>query len=163
MKKERTLVLVRHADAEPAGWGSDLERSLTPHGEQQARRAAESWISSGGEAAPLISSPARRAVQTAEIFARALEVEKETIQIENALYWDDGPRSQLALIRDFPDSWPSVCLFGHNPTFTELGALLCAGASPALPKGSLLALRLATGGWSETGPGCARILTFLRP
>lgn len=163
MKAERTLVLVRHADAEPAGGGPDLERSLTPHGQQQARRVAENWINSGGEAALLISSPARRALQTAEFFARALQISGDEIRIEQALYWDDGTRSQLALIRDLPESGSSVCLFGHNPAFTELGALLSAGPSPSLPKGGLLALRLAAGRWTETGPGCARIVTFFRP
>jgi len=61
-----TLHLVRHAEA-AAGWGDDLDPGLSEQGHQQAAAMAATFPA---ESLPIISSPLRRARETAHALER---------------------------------------------------------------------------------------------
>ena len=66
------LILWRHADAEEGG--TDLERRLTAKGRKQAARMAE-WLRRRlPEKFSVLSSPARRAKETAEALEESFEI-----------------------------------------------------------------------------------------
>jgi len=111
------LILWRHADAEDGS--PDAERKLTAKGRRQAARMAN-WLQERlPEGARVISSPARRAQQT----ARALG---EDFEVVNALDAGGDPKALLAAC-----GWPSgdtpVVLVGHQPTLGQAAALALAG------------------------------------
>jgi phosphohistidine phosphatase len=72
------LVLWRHAEAEPGE--PDEGRKLTQKGEKQARRVAE-WLHNRlPESAKILSSPAKRAQQTAHALAEVSHRKVRTVE-----------------------------------------------------------------------------------
>lgn len=123
------LLLWRHAEAEDGA--PDHKRALTAHGEKQARRMAQ-WLRAHlPENTRILTSPARRCVQTVS----ALELP----------YTEDSRLSVAANVDDLiqASGWPKepgcVLLVGHQPTLGELGARLMTGfeASWSVKKGAL--------------------------
>jgi phosphohistidine phosphatase len=121
------LYLVRHAIAfnpDPATWPDDRERPLTDTGEKKFRRAARGLKELAPRVDLVLSSPLRRAWQTAEIlFAKAdwpepirfdeLEPARPPGQVVEALQPHAGVES-LALV-------------GHEPSLHELASYLLTG------------------------------------
>ena len=123
------LIIWRHADAEDGT--PDAERKLTAKGEKQARRVA-AWLKDRLEDDYVVlSSPARRARDT----ARALTARYETTEDLGAAA---TPQSVLKAA-----GWPrragTVVVVGHQPTLGQTVALVLTGqdAPWSVKKGGL--------------------------
>jgi phosphohistidine phosphatase len=132
------LILWRHAEAHLLREGQqDMERSLTPKGERQARRVAE-WLNQRLPASTrILVSPAVRTQQTAQ----ALERRFKTV---SALA-PECSADDLLKSAGWPDATEPVLVVGHQPTLGIVAARLLAGADQAwsVKKGAVwwLALR----------------------
>lgn len=118
------LILWRHAEAHdhPEGEAGvqgdiqDLARRLTPRGEKQAARVA-AWLDRQlPEGARVFSSPADRAVETAQALGRKFRVKAE-------LAPGAEPAAVLALA-GWPQGKGAVVLVGHQPTLGQVIASL---------------------------------------
>src|SRR5438105_3364914 len=124
------LILWRHADAEDAGPKGDAARELTKKGRKQAQAMA-AWLRPRLEGKwKVLSSPAVRAVQTAE----PLDMPCET---RAGLDTSSGPDDVLR-----EAGWPRgdrVIVVGHQPTFGEVAARLLGGdeAEVSFRKGAI--------------------------
>ena len=83
----KILLIIRHAKS---SWDSintpDIDRPLNDRGKKDAPAMARKLIKAGIQVDRLISSPARRARNTAELFAREFDVKGSDIVILNELY-----------------------------------------------------------------------------
>ena len=110
--------------------GHELSPPLTDLGREQAQEAAEALADRG--VVRLLSSPATRALETAEIIAAhlGLEVEVEPLLLEKGLdenYTNVLVRVQQVLDRDLPDHTVAV---SHGDTI-GLAVGLLSGQRPA--------------------------------
>jgi len=124
------LILWRHAEAEDAAAGGDAARALTRHGKKQAERMG-AWLRARiSDEWLVLSSPARRAVQTAKGLDMELE-EREGL----------GTNASVAsVLREahWPDGKRSVVVVGHQPTLGEVAVrLLGAREAIAFRKGAI--------------------------
>jgi len=155
-------VLVRHAEAATAA--VDADRPLTAHG---ARRAAAigAWLDQAGLVPDLaLVSPARRAVQTWERAGGRRPL------IDPRIY-DNTVELLLAAIRDTPEDVQQLALVGHNPSISELVAVLDDGrgqpearraAGAGFPTGGVAVVTLS-GPFPAAGPGGARLDAWTVP
>lgn len=119
----KTIYLNRHAKSSwSRPYTSDFERGLNKRGKINAEYMANRFADEI-EDVKIVSSPAVRALTTARFFARSLGISDHDIKQVDLIYGASA-REMLKLIQSFDDSWNSVILFGHNPTFTELATLL---------------------------------------
>ncbi len=75
----------------------------------------------------LISSPAKRAIQTARVFANAIKYPKGKILLNKTLYEANNASSNEALldeVRSMDDQFQSVIVFGHDPASNRVCPLL---------------------------------------
>lgn len=119
------LWLLRHAEA--ADGGADDERPLTERGLLQAEAAGRAMAYLGVHLEACLSSPKRRAMQTAERACEPLGVEPT---VEPALAGE--PFDVHELIAGLGD----VLLVGHDPSFSLLLHDL-TGAQARMKKGGL--------------------------
>ncbi|MCB0577434.1 MAG: histidine phosphatase family protein [Saprospiraceae bacterium] len=116
----RTLFLIRHAKS---SWDNpglrDINRPLNDRGMHDAPRMAQLLAGIGPPPDLIVSSPAKRAFTTAMFFARAFGIDEDGIEQKQEIY-EAAPRDILRLVSALPDNAHTVCLFGHNPTFTEV-------------------------------------------
>jgi len=147
----KTLYLVRHAKS---GWESncsDFERSLNEKGMKDAPVIAVRMRAKGAPLPDiLISSPARRALNTAEAFAETFGIEREKIHMEMGIY-HGGADELLELVQSVPDSAESLMLFGHNPAISEFADRLARNAPHHFSPCSVVRIDMDIAGWSEAG------------
>ena len=114
----KTLYLVRHAKS---SWDnvnmSDFDRPLNKRGEKAAPFMAKLLAEKEVRPDLVISSPANRALTTAEVFCGELGYPEEKIEQRMEIY-EGGLNEMLRLVREVPDNLDTVMLFGHNPTLT---------------------------------------------
>jgi phosphohistidine phosphatase len=167
MTRVRTLYLLRHAKSswdDPAL--SDHDRPLAPRGREAADLIAEHLRRERISASLVLCSSARRARETFEGIAPALDGDVEVL-VEPGLY-GAPERELLDRLRAVPGSVDSAMLIGHNPAIQDL-ALELAGSGDELeplafkyPTGALATLALE-GDWRELGAGDAELRAFVRP
>lgn len=114
----KTLYFIRHAKS---SWDDitldDHDRPLNKRGKRDGPKMARRLL--GIDVAPdgILSSTAKRARQTAGYF-------KDVLTVENAIYLKElyhaAPPTVEAHIRNLPDEWKTVLVFGHNPGYTDL-------------------------------------------
>ena len=143
------LYLLRHGLAADLGTGGlqrDADRPLTDEGEHKIRAIAKAMRSMELSFDLLLSSPCVRARQTAELVARTLHA---TARLKLADYLVSG-ESQRRVVESLGQLEPlpaSLLLVGHEPSLSELAALLLAGDPTLdliLKKGGLCKLTIKT-------------------
>ena len=116
----KTLFLVRHAKSslgEPSL--PDRERPLDDRGRRDAPTMGKRLGKRGVTPDMVVSSPALRALTTAQLVAKEIGYQRKSIVIDERLY-ASSPDVLLAFICALDDKLNSVMLFGHNPEFTDL-------------------------------------------
>ena len=123
------IYLLRHAIAENAGPGlKDADRALTDEGLKKLKRVLERARGAGVKPDLILSSPLRRALETAEIAAEWLKYSHKVV-VTGTLVPDGSPRQVWEEVRSHK-SEPAILLAGHEPLMSSLLAHLLA--SPAL-------------------------------
>ena len=85
----------------------------------------------------IVSSDARRAVDTAASMAEIIGLSPKAIRQTPELYHGISDRI-LAVIHQFNDQWKRVMLVGHNPGFTEIANRFIPTPLPTFPPPALL-------------------------
>lgn len=159
----RTVVVMRHAKAEPHG-PTDFERPLAPRGHVDAAEAG-AWLRGAGvrpDAA--IVSAALRTTQTWEDVSLSAGWEIDP-DLDRGLYAADT-EAALDLVRLLDDAVTTAVVVGHNPTMGSLAATLDDGegdveATNELAMGtfptSAVAVLTFTGSWAALSAGGARL------
>jgi len=142
------LILWRHADAEEAAAGGDLARELTRRGRKQSERMGARLRGHIGRDWLVLSSPARRAVQTAE--GLEMPFEERPVLAPGA--------SVAAILREaqWPGGKRSVVVVGHQPTLGEVAAKLLGTRED-------MAFRKAAAWWFEDRDGRAVLKCVMDP
>jgi len=116
------LYIVRHGiaiDREDPQCPPDPERFLTDEGMEKTKQVAKGVAEVGAVPDLMLSSPYLRAVQTAEIFASALEQNKQKIRKTDLLLPGADPMQLFReLAREKQAS--AVFIFGHAPHLDDL-------------------------------------------
>ena len=117
------LYLLRHGIAEEGSAGSnDADRELTSEGRKKLRQVLEAASESGVAPTLILTSPYKRAVQTAEIARHALGY-KEQLLHTKALTPGATVEQVWEEIRVHRNE-AAILLVGHNPLFSDLAAYL---------------------------------------
>jgi phosphohistidine phosphatase len=123
------LYLVRHAIAEDASpSGRDADRALTAEGKAKMRRGAQGLRALGVRLDLILTSPYRRAAETAEILAAALG-DVEVRPLPELAAGAQVPEL-LAALRPFRHL-EALALVGHQPDLGILASEVATG-SPSL-------------------------------
>ncbi len=125
------LYFLRHAIAKENGEfeGRDSERPLTDEGVEKMKKAAKGMKQMEIAPEAILSSPYKRASQTAEIAARALDF-THPIQYEDCLVPSGSPKELLKLLKNFPNK-SKLLIVGHQPSLGEFVSAFVFG-EPAL-------------------------------
>ena len=135
------LYILRHGIAESGGSRPDAERALTGEGRDKLRRVLDRAAKAGVSPSLILSSPLKRAIQTAEIAAEELGY-KGKIERIDALLPDAEPEDLWRLIRTHANE-QAVLLAGHEPMLSVTTAFLLGGGLRVdFKKGALLYLEI---------------------
>ncbi|MCU0406171.1 MAG: phosphohistidine phosphatase SixA [Ignavibacteriaceae bacterium] len=107
------IYLIRHAEAEQT---SDVkpheERELTPRGIERLKASAEIWEQYFNEIDMILSSPLKRAMQTAEIIRKIFEVKMDVVEEISLL---NGGQTEDLLNLSGSLGLNELVMIGHQP------------------------------------------------
>jgi len=116
----KTLFLIRHAKS---SWDNsalpDKDRPLNDRGRRDAPKIGDQLAKRDVKPDLMLSSPAVRALETAEIIAKKLDYKRKKIVVDDRLYAATA-EDLLDVVHKLGDKLERVMLFGHNPELTEL-------------------------------------------
>jgi phosphohistidine phosphatase len=152
----KRLTLVRHAHAKvEAAPVTDFERPLSRRGRTQAKATAGTLLAASLRPDLLITSPATRTLQTAEIIAQELELPERLVRRDESLYLAE-PDTILKAIHGTGPRIEHLMIVGHNPAISALADLLAPQAQLGeFATGSACTMQVDVQAWSAVRPGCA--------
>ena len=123
------IFLLRHGIADDARHGlPDAERALTKEGKEKLRRVLKRAAEAGVKPTLIVSSPLKRARETAEIAAEVLDYPGQIVQTE-ALEPNASPAAAWSEVRSHGDD-ELILLASHEPLMSSMLSFLLN--SPAL-------------------------------
>lgn len=159
----KLLIIGRHAKS---SWHdahlSDRERPLNKRGEHDAPVMGNRLAKRGICPDLIITSPATRALRTAEAYARALGYPLDKMQINPEQYAASVP-VLLSLLRQTNNACRSLLMVGHNPESTDLANILGGLSLTNVPTSGIVALEFAVPSWQDLQAGSGTLLFFDYP
>ena len=119
------VLLVRHGEAvDPRVAGSDVDRWLTDEGRRTVLDVAGTITEMGLACTRILTSPLVRAVQTAELLARAQPSYQAPIEAHRALASEQGTTAEAIALLDEAHEDDIVAMVTHVPKIGTIAAHL---------------------------------------
>jgi len=149
-EKTKTLLLVRHAKS---SWDisdlNDFERPLNDRGKKDAPVMAKRLLHKKVHIDAFVSSPAKRAKKTAELFCREYKRKEDEIIFISKLY-HASPEVFFEVIAELDNSFDTVAIFSHNMGITEFVNLLVKDTKiDNMPTCAVFAVQTNIKKWSD--------------
>lgn len=166
-KKVKTILLMRHGKSDWEEDVSDFERTLTARGRNDSPLMGKFLLKCGKIPLLIISSPAKRAKETAELLAKSCRY-KRKIEYNDSLY-ENSPGEIIKVLQKIDDKIDTAMIVGHNPSIEEATKKLCFREMKSIengikfPTSAIVCLEVEIESWSELYPGNCSIAWFVTP
>jgi phosphohistidine phosphatase len=164
----KLLTLLRHGKSDwETGEENDFDRPLKDRGRKDSPMIGKFLAAIGLVPDLVVSSPAARARQTAELAAPAMGYTAE-IRWEPSIYAASAGEL-MSVLRHLPDEANHVLVVGHNPGFEDVAARLIGAdaygmaAGLRLPTGGVAHLSLAVDTWNALQANSGQLIWLVNP
>ncbi|MBC7890441.1 MAG: histidine phosphatase family protein [Ferruginibacter sp.] len=159
----KILLVVRHAKSSwDIGTLNDFERPLNDRGKKDAPMMAKRIIDKKLGVDAFVSSPAKRAKKTAELFCEAYNKPADSIGYVSMLYQATA-EDFYEVVEHLDDSFNTVAVFSHNPGITEFVNTLTDIKIDNMPTCSIYALQVRLKKWADFKKAAKDFLFFDYP
>lgn len=157
----KTLYILRHAKS---SWDkpdiADFDRTLNEAGLNTAPFMGQLIYDRKFQPQSIVSSPAKRAKQTAVLI-------KETAELTSAIKYDEriyeaSPQTLLQVVADADDKYDSMMLVGHNPGIEGFIRFLTGKTEP-MPTAALAVIDLWVNSWDGIVADSGVLKELIRP
>ncbi len=160
----KNIVIIRHAKAEALhNDESDFDRKLTERGKKNAAEVAKILSVKNIRPEVMISSPAKRALRTAKIFADRFDMKKSAVITKDFLYADYSMDEIVKMLSEEFDSFGNVFIIGHNPVIVQLISSFCTSFEADFPTSAATVIAFDVDNWNEIKAGSGKQLLFELP
>jgi phosphohistidine phosphatase len=159
----KTLLLIRHAKS---SWDNailhDRDRPLNERGRRDAPEMAARLVRNGIPIDRFVSSPAKRARKTAELFIREYGRKEEEILFIPELY-NAELQTFYKVIAALDDKDDHVAIFSHNPGITAFVNSLAVAQLDNMPTCGVFAVKSEASSWAGFSSSERKFLFFDTP
>ena len=160
------ILLLRHAKSSHDDSSlDDFDRPLARRGLKDSPRMGKFAKNSGYVPDFIVSSPAKRARQTTELFADASGIQNSQIDWNEDFYYGSS-FDYLKEVQQSDEEIDSIMLVGHNPKMEETLSLLCGDRRSyiaRMPTAALVCIEHPAVQWKQVKEGTARIKWMMIP
>lgn len=159
----KILYLARHAKSDWSIPGQkDFERELNTRGLTDAPKMGRKLHEMQVLPDLILSSPAVRAKNTAELMAEQLQYELDKIVFDEELY-EASVRNLMAVISRVSPENNKIMIFGHNPSLTYMAEYLTKEVIGNIPTSGILEISLNIDSWEEVSGELGKLNWFIYP
>ncbi len=155
----KTLILIRHAKSSWDLHEKDIDRPITQKGIDNAHLIATHSRSFLPTKFVVWSSVAKRAVETALIFAKTINYPFENIIFKEQLYTFDQNKLEI-VIRSCENEIDNLILFGHNEAITNFVNKFGNVFIDNVPTSGFVSLQFDTDDWKYIHKGITKKTLF---
>lgn len=148
----KNLILIRHAKSSWQAPLKDIDRPLDQRGIKDAHLLATNCVDDVPTIFVMLSSTAKRASDTALIFAQNILYPIESIIFKEELYTFDEKQLEK-VVKSFSDIFENVILFGHNDAITNFVNKFGDVFISHVPTAGFVSLQFETDDWGKIGKG----------
>lgn len=155
----KRLILVRHGKS---SWKHDVPDHKRPHKKRASKDAGlviHALKQHLEHPVTIWSSFAVRALETAKMFKKELQVEDKDFEVKDDLYTFDNDQL-LSSIKTCDDSVEELMVFGHNPAITEVVNLLGDQYFDNIPTTGLCLIEFPGNSWNDIQSGKTILYLF---
>lgn len=158
----KSLILFRHGKSDwNAATVTDHDRPVNPRGVRAAQAMGRFLKLAGQQPQSVVASSALRARSTAELAIAAGKWDS-ALRVTRALY-EATPLAVLEEVRAEPETTSTLLLAGHEPTSSELLALLVGGVNAHFPTAAMARVDLQIDTWKQAASGCGVLIWLVPP
>jgi phosphohistidine phosphatase len=114
----KTIIIIRHAKSSWEFGIADFDRPLNDRGKKNAPEMAKRLLDKKISIDAFVSSPAKRAKQTAELFCTTYNRNPNEIIFEESMY-NAPAKDFFAVIKNLDNKFSTVAIFSHNTGLTN--------------------------------------------
>jgi phosphohistidine phosphatase len=161
----KTLFLIRHAKTEQQTDYSktDFERKLLPRGHKDSALIAEQLKERRYFPDLFITSEAKRAKQTAEIFAEILNHPTESIIKKQFIYDGYTTSEMMDFLGNFDNQYDSIIVFGHNPDIASFAQNLIPNDLFHFPTCCIIGISFDVENWKDIQVRTGKVELYIYP
>lgn len=157
----KTLYILRHAKSSWSDSGlADFDRPLKTRGLEDAAFIGGVMFENQIQPALILSSPAKRAKQTA-ILVKESGMLNAPIRYEEKIY-EASPHTLVKIISEIEENAENVLLVGHNPGMENLVKFF-TGEDVGFPTAGFAVVSLWINEWRDVGANCGQLELFVSP
>ncbi len=159
----KTLLVVRHAKSSWEFGIADFDRPLNDRGKKNAPEMAKRLLDKKISIDAFVSSPAKRAKQTAELFCTTYNRNPNEIIFIESLY--HAPAGDLfAAVENIDNKFSTVAIFSHNTGLTNfVNQLVDRIIIDNVPTCGIFAVTIAIDNWKDFHDTKKELLFFDYP
>jgi phosphohistidine phosphatase len=161
LKVMKRLYLLRHAKS---SWDddslADFDRPLNDRGLKAAPFMGKLMADRGVRPGLIISSPAKRAMQTA-LLAKEASGFDIPVKYDESVY-EASPQALRTVVSQIPDEIESALLVGHNPGMEGIIRYLTGDLQP-MPTAALASIKLSIDKWEAVDEQVGMLEFVIRP
>ncbi len=159
----KQLFIVRHAKSD---WGDfnlkDFDRPLSQRGHKNAPEMAQRFFKKGRSPEFIVSSPALRAITTANYFANGWNIQPSLIEKIDAIY-EANTTTLLRTINNLDNQYEKIALFGHNPGLTDVLNYLTHDFIASMPTCCVALIEFPFDDWKLVSADTGNLILFDYP
>ena len=164
----KRLFLLRHASTATQSGGSDIDRVLSPKGQEDAAALGKAMQEKGYVPDIILCSPAPRTRQTFDAVRKSVNMpDAHFLEI----LYSGSAGDYLHEIQQIDEAHQSILLIAHNPSIYELAVLLAAQSDDTVTQrlglgyqaGALSVLHCPCKKWTDIQPGENELAALLDP
>ncbi|MEQ1797824.1 MAG: histidine phosphatase family protein [Lacibacter sp.] len=145
----KTLLLVRHAKSSWEEPGQkDFDRPLNERGLKDAPMMAKRLLARKVKVDVFISSTAKRAKKTCELFMKEFDADPDTMVPQPKLYLAE-PDAFIEVIRKIDEAVDHAIIFSHNNGITDFANQVTTARIDDMPTCSVFAIKFKTKSWAD--------------
>ena len=159
----RTLYLVRHAKSD---WSNtsldDFDRPLNKRGHSNAPLMGRILREIGVEPDLIVSSPALRAITTAQLLAKEVRYDQEKIVTDKQIY-EASVKTLINVISKQPALLKALMFVGHNPGLTAFANYISDFDADNVPTTGVVCIQFKMDDWKNLESTTGRLVFFHYP
>lgn len=145
----KELILVRHAKS---SWDNpelkDFDRPLNERGKNDVITMSDRLYGRGVRPDILISSPAKRTMATAKVFAKTFKMKVGSVVLVPSLY-QAQPTEFYRVVKGIDNQYNCAILFTHNTGLTDFANELTNVHVDNVPTCGIFAVKIDTDNWKD--------------
>jgi phosphohistidine phosphatase len=154
----KSLYIMRHGKSDWSDSSGDFYRALADRGKRSAVAIGKHLADHSMHA--VVSSPATRAIATAEIVIHQAGWELPLTKEPN--FYEATPQLVISRIHAFDPSWDSVLITGHQPTWSDLVYILTGEPVLEFPTAAVACVDFS-GVWADVDRRSGSLRWLLAP